>query len=249
MIDTHAHLDSCAASPAELVAHARAAGVGRIITVGSGVDSCRASLAIVEEHEGVYCALGIHPHQAGDVGPEDLGIVRELLSHPRAVAVGEAGLDFYRDYAPADRQVELFRAQIELARDLGKPLVVHSRGADDQTLAVLSEYDDMPGVVLHCLSSERLAQATLERRYYGSFAGNVSFPKAEELRRAARTVPSDRLLAETDAPYLAPQPVRGTSNEPCNVTHVYDALARARDESIEDCRRAIEANAQRVFSL
>lgn len=249
MIDTHAHLDTCAASPAELLARARNAEVTRIVTIGSGIDSCRQSLAIAEEHEGVYCALGLHPHQAAEVGSEDLDQLRNLLDHPRAVAVGEAGLDYYRDHAPPEHQADVFLAQIELAREFDKPLVVHSRSADAQTLALLAEHAEGITVILHCLSSERLAEATVERGYYGSFAGNVSFPKAEELRRAARVVPADRLLAETDAPYLAPQPVRGQPNEPSNVVYVYEALADARGEPLEACRVAVESNAHRVFSL
>lgn len=249
MIDTHAHLDSCATSPGEVIAQARAAGVTEIVTIGSGIESCRESLAIAEQHQGVRCALGIHPHQAADVSDGDFAALRELLAHPLAVAVGETGFDFYRDHAPSSVQEEAFRVQIELARELDKPLVVHSRSADDSTLALLLQYGDTVTVILHCLSSERLAQATVDHGYYGSFAGNVSFPKAEELRRAAQIVPADRLLAETDAPYLAPQPVRGRPNEPRNVTHVYDALAAARGEAIETCARAIDANARRVFSL
>ena len=250
MIDTHAHLDSCIDSPSEVVARARAAGVNRIVTIGSGLPSCRESLVIAEEHEGVvFCALGIHPHQAGDVGPRDVDELRELLEHPLAVAVGETGLDFYRNHASVADQEAAFGAQIELARETGKPLVVHARDADDATLATLGEHAAGVTVILHCMSSTRLAEATAECGYYGSFAGNVMYTRADELRAAARIVPGHRLLAETDSPYLAPQPLRGKPNEPAHVPHVYEALAAARDEPLEVCVQALAANASAAFSL
>ena len=249
MIDTHAHLDVCDESPTEVIRRARAAGVGKIVTVGSGIASCRVSLEIAEQHEGVYCALGIHPHLAGEVKKSDIGELRSLLDHPLAVAVGEAGFDFYRNYASRNQQEIIFRAQIELSIEIGKPLVVHTREADEATLELLAEYKDQATIILHCLSSERLAQATVDQGYYGSFAGNLSYPRAEVLRNSARLVPFDRLLAETDSPYLAPQPVRGRKNEPAHVCHVYAALAAARGESILDCGGTIDANAIRAFSL
>src|SRR4249919_2526504 len=149
--DTHAHLDACADPPPELVARARAAGIDRIVAVGSGLDSCRETLAIARREPGVWAALGIHPHQAGDPDAERLDELRELLGDERAVAVGETGLDFYRDYAPHDLQRELFARQLDLAAELGKPVVVHTRNADEQTAAALERF---PGtVVLHCFSS------------------------------------------------------------------------------------------------
>ena len=248
MIDTHAHLDMCADDADAVVARAEAAGVAQIVTIGSGIASCRESLEIAERHEGVSCALGVHPHQAGEVADGDLEKLRELLDHPRAVAVGETGLDFYRDLAPRSRQEEVFRAQVEIARDKGKPLVIHSRAADEATLAELEQAEGLT-IILHCLSSELLAQATRERGYYGSFAGNVTYPRADELRAAARLVPSDRLLAETDSPYLSPQAVRGQPNEPAQVAHVYSALADAREQPLASCVEAIDENAARAFSL
>lgn len=249
MIDTHAHLDTCGDDPALVVERARAAGVDRIVTVGSGLESCRESLAIAEQHEGVYCALGIHPHLAAQAAPADTDELRRLLEHPLAVAVGEAGLDFYRDGAPPEQQRAVFRAQVDLARELEKPLVVHTREADEATLELLGEHAGGVTVILHCMSSERLAVAARDRGYYGSFAGNVTYPRAGELRAAAAIVPSDRLLAETDSPYLAPQPLRGKPNEPAAVAHVYEALAAAREEPLEDCTARVDANAARVFTL
>src|SRR3990172_5867594 len=174
MIDTHAHLDALA-DPALSVARARAAGVARIITIGSGLDSCRSALELCSREDGVFAALGIHPHQAGEAEPEALNELRRLLAHPKAVAVGETVLDHYRDYAPRDRQAELFRAQAALAVELGKTLVVHTRAADDETVAVLSDLPPALPIVLHCFSSVRLLEPALERGWYVSFAGNVTY--------------------------------------------------------------------------
>ena len=247
MIDTHAHLDGCEAPPAELLARARQAGVERVITVGSGIDSCRAALTIAERESGVFAALGIHPHQAGDVEAERLDELAELLTHDRAVAVGETGLDFYRQWAPHDRQRRLFAAQLELARELGKPVVVHNRDADSETAELLAGFEGT--VILHCFSSPALLEPALARGHYVSFAGNVTFAKADELREAARHVPADRILAETDSPYLAPVPRRGRPNEPANVVHTIAALAQARGENAAELAARIDVNATGAFSL
>jgi TatD DNase family protein len=172
-----------------------------------------------------------------------------LLDHPKAVAVGETGLDHFRDYAPHDCQLDLFRAQAALAAAAGKPLVVHTRSADDETVAVLTELPEDTKVVLHCFSSVRLLGPVLERGWYASFAGNVTYPKATELRTSAAQVPADRILAETDSPYLSPQPVRGRPNEPANVVHTLATLAEARGEDPVDLERAIDANATVAFGL
>jgi TatD DNase family protein len=247
VIDTHAHFDGCEEPPEALLARAREAGVERVITVGSGIDSCRAALAISDGEPGVFAALGIHPHQAGGPEAERLPELAELLGHERAVAVGETGLDFYRDWAPHDRQRSLFVAEIELARDLGKPVVIHNRDADSETAAALAGFDGT--VILHCFSSPGLLDLALERGYYVSFAGNVTYPSAEELREAARHVPAERILAETDSPYLAPVPRRGRPNEPANVVHTVAALAQARGEDPAGLGARIDANATAAFSL
>jgi TatD DNase family protein len=247
--DTHAHLDACAEPPEVLVSRARAAGVERIVSVGSGLESCRETLAIAHREPGVWAALGVHPHQAGSGDPdaELLDELRNLLADERAVAVGETGLDFYRDYAPSDRQRDLFERQLALAAELGKPVVVHSRAAAGETAAALESF---PGtVVLHCFSSPDLLEPALERGYFVSFAGNVTYPKAEELREAARRVPPDRLLVETDSPYLSPQPRRGRPNEPANLVHTVAALAEARGDDPEALAARLDANASAAFSL
>jgi TatD DNase family protein len=247
VIDTHAHLDGGTNEAAALVRRAKEAGVTRIVAVGSGIESCRATLRLAREHDGVYAALGIHPHQAGSEEATHLPKLRELLGDDRAVALGETGLDFYRDYAPHDAQLELFERQLALAEELGKPVVVHTRAADEATANALDRFGGT--VVLHCFSSPGLLPVALERRYYVSFAGNVTFPKAAELRDAAAAVPADRILAETDSPYLAPQPVRGRENEPAHVLHTLTALAEVRVEDPRVLEAQIDSNATAAFGL
>ena len=247
MIDTHAHLDACAEPADDLVARGRDAGVERIVSVGTGLESCRETLAIARRHEGVFAALGVHPHQAADPDAAAVEELRELLADPRAVAVGETGLDHYRDYAPRDRQLELFERQLELAAELDKTVVIHTRAASHETAAALADFAG--SVVLHCFSTPELLPVALERGYYVSFAGNVTYPRAEELREAARAVPRDRLLAETDSPYLSPQARRGRPNEPANVVHTVAVLAEARDEPGDDLAHQLDANAAAAFGL
>jgi TatD DNase family protein len=249
VIDTHAHLDGCSEPAAVLMERARAAGVERVVTVGSGIPSCRESLRIADAEAGVFAAVGIHPHLAGDATAADVDGLRELLRHAKAVAVGEAGLDYYRDYAPRARQREVFEAQAALAEDTGKPLVVHARSADADVLDVLLGLSPSTTVILHCFSSPALLPMAIDRGWYVSFAGNVSYPKAGELREAALEVPSDRLLAETDCPYLAPQSVRGRPNEPAYVREVLDTLASARGEDPLALEHRIDANASTAFGI
>jgi TatD DNase family protein len=248
MIDTHAHLDSFE-DVDEVVERAHEAGVRRVITVGTSIDSCRAALALCERRVGVFAVLGLHPHDAGNVGASEVEELEELLAHPKAVAVGETGLDYYRDLAPRARQAESFQAQAGLAVKLGKPLVVHTRAADEDTVAVLRALPAEVPVVLHCFSSSALLDPALERGWYVSFAGNVTYPKAAELRWAAARVPATRVLAETDSPYLSPQAVRGKRNEPAHVVHTLAALAEARGENVTELEEQIEANAASLFSL
>jgi TatD DNase family protein len=240
VIDTHAHLDALDEDPAAVVARARVAGVTRILTIGT-----EQAVALADAHDGVYAVVGIHPHDAGE--EHDLDLLRALLLHPKAVAVGEIGLDFFRDYAPRDAQQRLFELQLELARELGKPVVIHTRAADDATAAALAGFDGT--VVLHCFSSPQLLPAALERGWYVSFAGNVTYKNATDLRLAATQVPADRLLVETDCPYLAPQPVRGKRNEPAYVTHTLDELARVRGADPAELEAEIERNANACFGL
>ena len=239
MIDTHAHLDALDDDPADVVARARDAGVTRILTVGTAQ-----AVALAERFDGVFAVVGVHPHEsaAGDVDE-----IRRLHEHPKVVAVGEIGLDWFRDYAPRDVQHDMFEAQLGLAAELGKPVVIHTRAADEDTLAALAGFDGT--VVLHCFSSPRLLEPALERGWYVSFAGNVTFKNAPELRVAAAQVPADRILAETDAPYLAPQPLRGRPNEPAYVVHTVAALAETRGEEPAALEQQIDENATACFGL
>jgi TatD DNase family protein len=247
VIDTHAHLDACADRPSALIRRARSAGVERIVTVGTGIDSCRAALELAELHEEVFAALGIDPHQAGDAEASRVEELRDLAEHDRAVAVGETGLDYFRDGAPRDRQRRLFEAQLELAADLGKPVVIHTRDADADTADLLAGFGGT--VVMHCFSSPGLLHTVLERGYYVSFAGNVTYPKASDLRTAAAQVPAERILAETDSPYLAPQARRGRPNEPANVVLTLQELAKARGVDADDLGSQIDSNAAAAFTL
>ena len=247
MIDTHAHLDALDDDPADVIARAAAVGVERIHTVGTTPAGCRRALELADAHEGVFAILGIHPHEAGGATDADVAEVRGLLAHPKAVAVGETGLDWFRDYAPRDAQRRLFDRMLGLAAELRKPAVIHTRAADADTAAVLAGFDGR--VVLHCFSSPHLLEPARERGWYVSFAGNVTFPKAVDLRLAAPAAAADRILAETDCPYLAPQPVRGRRNEPAYVVHTLAALAQARGDEPRELERLIEANASDCFGL
>jgi TatD DNase family protein len=247
VIDTHAHLDALDEDPSAVVARARDAGVTRILTVGTDVKGSRRALELADELEGVYAIVGIHPHEAGSATDDDVAAVRELLAHPKAVAVGETGLDWFRDYAPRDKQRRLFDALLGVAAETVKPAVIHTRAADADTVEALAGFDG--DVVLHCFSSPHLLEPALERGWYVSFAGNASFPKAVDLRLAAREVPADRILAETDAPYLAPQPVRGRRNEPAYVVYTLEALAQARAVRASTLEQQIDRNATVVFKL
>jgi len=241
VIDTHAHLEMCDGEPEDVAAAAADAGVSRILTIGR-----EQAVGLAEQIPGVWAVVGVHPHEAAEVG-DPAAAVRELIGHPRAVAVGECGLDFYRDYAPRHAQRRAFAAQIEVANEAGLPLVIHTRAADDETFAMLESAE--VAVVLHCFGSVGRLDDVLERGYLVSFAGNVAYPKAEDLREAARRVPDDRILAETDAPYLAPPPHRGRPNQPAYVMRTLEVLAGERGVDRAVLEAQIDANATRVFGL
>ena len=248
MIDAHTHLEMCDPPDAELVAAADAAGVGRIGTIGIDGASCRAALAAAEDFPQVYAAIGRHPNSATGFDDADLAELEALASHPRCVAIGETGLDFYRDYAPATDQRRAFEAQIDLARRVDKPLVIHTRAADDDTLAVLSEQADGLKVILHCFSmADRVQECLAHPDWWFSFAGNVTYPKAEDLRTALLRIPENRLLVETDAPYLSPQVLRGKPNQPAHVVHTAQAVALQRRIDYPEFEAATERSAAEVF--
>jgi len=247
VIDSHTHLDLCEPPDSELVSAAEAAGVRRMLTIGIAVASCRAALAAAEAFPQVYAAVGRHPNAARGFDDADLAELRALAAHERCVAIGETGLDFYRDRAPRADQQRAFAAQIGLARETGKALVIHSRAAADETLAQLASEAAGVRVVLHCFSMPDQLEECLERGYEISFAGNLTYPSAGDLRSAAQQVPEDRLLVETDAPYLSPQPVRKHANQPAFVSHTFNLLAELRRASPDELGAAMDANAARVF--
>lgn len=247
MIDTHAHLDACDEPAHVLLERARAVGVGRVVAIGSGIESSHEIVALADREDGVFAAVGVHPHQAGEWDSGRLDELGVLLEDERVVAVGETGLDFHRDWAPREAQLELFEAHLALAAQSAKAVVVHSRAAPTETAQALLTFTGT--VVLHCFSSPELLPTALERSYYVSFAGNVTYPKAEDLRVAAREVPADRILAETDSPYLSPQPVRGRPNEPAHLVHTVAALAAARGEEVDELASRIDVNAAAAFGL
>jgi TatD DNase family protein len=245
--DTHAHLDACDVPPAELLERARSVGVTRVVTIGTGIDSCRRALAIADDDSDVVAALGIDPHRAATSEAARVDELRELFAHPRAVAVGETGLDGHHGAETLHEQRVLFEAQLALAEELDLPVVIHSRAASRETADALAPFRGT--VVLHCFSEPDLLEPALERGYYVSFAGNVTYPKAAALRESAALVPEERLLAETDSPYLAPQPVRGGPNEPMHVRHTLATLADVRGLGVDALEARIDENAVRAFGL
>lgn len=248
MIDSHAHLDLCD-EPEAVLARARQAGVRRILTIGTDPASIAATLSIAETNDDVSAAVGRHPHAAGDFGDADLlEIERVAKASARVRAIGETGLDFYRDLAPREDQRRTFIAQIGLARRLELPLVIHTRAADEDTLDLLATYGADLTVILHCFSMPDRLKECADRGYCFSFAGNVTYPKAVELQEAARLVPAERLLVETDSPYLAPQSLRGKANEPTNVCETARFVAELRGVGYGELEEQVEANAQRIFN-
>lgn len=249
MIDSHTHLTSCAPPAAELVAAAERAGVRRMLTVGIDGDTCRAALMLAEDFPQVFVAVGRHPNNATGFDDEDLAELQALAVHPQCRAIGETGLDFYRDEAPPADQARAFSAQIELAQETGKPLVIHTRQAAQETLDQLAAEADPVGVrvILHCFSMPDQLDECLARGYWISFAGNVTYPPNERLREAAKRVPGDRLLVETDAPYLTPQAVRKERNQPARVVLTAECVAEARGVPYAELEAQVERNAAELF--
>jgi TatD DNase family protein len=248
VVDTHAHLGMCEPGDGELVAAAREAGVRRILTVGIDESSNRDAIGAAERHEEVFACVGRHPNSADGFDDAAADQIEELAARDRVRAIGETGLDYYREGASRDAQRTAFEAQIEIARRTELPLVIHMRDSIDDTFDVLSSLADGVTVILHCFSAppEQVSDAA-ERGWHCSFAGNLTYPKTEALREAARLVPDELLLVETDSPFLAPQPVRGKPNQPANVATTARRLAEVRDVSYQRLEETVEANAARLF--
>jgi len=253
VVDTHAHLGLCEPAPSELIDAAAQAGVNRILTVGLGEDSNPGAVELAERHEPVLAAVGRHPNGADGFDERAAGAIEELAASDRVVAIGETGLDFYRDRAEPEQQRRAFSAQIAIAGRVGKPVVIHLRDSEGSERAYSEAFETLSEeagseVILHCFSAgPAWAERAAELGWYCSFAGNVTYPKAAELRESAALVPEERLLVETDSPFLAPQPVRGKPNQPANVVETARHLAEERGLSYERLDEVVEANAARVF--
>jgi TatD DNase family protein len=242
MVDTHCHLDMCEEGSLE---RARQAGLSRIATIGMNTESWANATALAAANDDVYAIVGVHPNEAAGYDDATIEQVRERALEGKVVAIGETGLDYYRDYAPRDDQQRAFEAHLELASDLGLPVVIHTRAAEADTFAALRDFGGT--VVLHCFSSPARAEECVERGYVCSFAGNVTYPKSRDLQRAAKQLPDELIMVETDAPFLSPQPVRGKPNEPANVTHTARFVAELRGIEYEELDALVERNAARVF--
>jgi len=258
LIDSHAHLDmqEFDRDRDEVIARALAAGVEKIVTVGTDIDSCRKSIALAEKYPQIYAALGLHPHEADKITFADIQRLRELAKHPKVVAVGETGLDFYRNYSPREAQLQVFRWQIDLAADVNLPVVIHARNAAKDTIEILTDWVKRrhtpiyrPRGVIHCHTGDlQTAKQYLGLGFYISFAGFVTYPNSKS-PQVAKGVPVDRILVETDCPFLTPQRHRGTRNEPAYVAITAEALAGVAGMPVEDFARKTTENAKQIFRL
>jgi TatD DNase family protein len=252
LIDSHCHLDFYdeAEHPA-ILARARQAGVDEMVTIGTRLSRAAEQIALAEATPGVWCTVGTHPHHAAEEEMPEEQAIAALAEHPRVIAVGEAGLDYFYDRSPRDVQAEVFRRHIRAARRAGVPICIHTRDADDDTFSILKDEQDQGGAfdfLLHCFSSGRaLAEQGVALGGYVSFSGILTFPKSHELRAIAADLPAERLLVETDAPYLAPVPFRGKRNEPALVPHTARMLAELRQMSAEDLADLTTQNFRRLF--
>jgi TatD DNase family protein len=248
VIDTHTHVTSCRDDPAEVLARARAAGVRRLITIGSSPEEMAGATALADAHPDVYTTAGLHPHRAADWSEAMADEIRRRATHPRCVAIGETGLDWFRDRAPRDAQIAAFRGQLAIARELDLPVVIHCREAADDCFELLAN-EAPPTVVLHCFAATDHLDDAIARGWYCSFAGNVTYRNAVDIQAAARRVPDELILLETDAPYLAPVPHRGRPNEPAYVMDTLAFVAGLREVTPATLADRVELNAARAFDL
>jgi TatD DNase family protein len=253
MIDSHTHLFLCEPPEDELLAAAREAGLGRMLNVGLGADTNATAIAAAERHEEVFATVGCHPTAAGEFDQALEEEIDRLAGHERVRAIGETGIDHYRDSASPEQQRRALEAQLEIARGHGLPVVIHARDPDEGTTAtdevfeILDARADGVPVILHCFLAPWRLEDAVERGWHCSFSGIVTYPGSRELREAAAALPPELLLVETDAPYLAPQPVRGRPNEPAHVVATAREVAEVRGEPYEELERTVEANARALF--
>ena len=252
LIDTHAHIMVPAFDKDRdaVIRRAREAGVECIIAIGMDIETSLAAIALAEQYDGVHATVGIHPSEVPEASPEDFERIEALAGHPGVVGIGETGLDFYWDTSRVDRQKEYFRKHIQLARKVGKPVIVHDRDAHDAVLTVLdTEKTSEAGVILHCFTGDQaMAKTAVAAGYHVSFGGIVTFKKAT-IGDVVRQVPIDKLLLETDAPYLSPHPYRGKRNEPARVVHTAVAVALYRDMPVDELADTTTANACTLFDI
>lgn len=252
LVDSHCHLDfpDFADELDAVVERAKAAGIGTMVTIGTKLSEAEKVIAIAERFPNVWATVGVHPHEAATEPGEDTARLVALAQHPKVVGIGETGLDYFYEHSPKARQAACFRAHIAAARETGLPLIVHTRDADEDTAAILTEEMEKGAYtgLLHCFSSsKKLADLAVKLGFYVSFSGILTFKSAEAVREAARAVPQDRLLVETDAPYLAPVPMRGKRNEPAFVVHTAKRLAELRGSTTAELEAATTANFHRLF--
>ncbi|GAB4244928.1 MAG: TatD family hydrolase [Thermoleophilia bacterium] len=245
--DAHTHLDHCEPAADELIERARSAGVDVIVQSGTDAASSRWAIELAATYPEVWATVGTHPHDAKAVSDAELDALAGMVDHPRVLAVGETGLDFYRDHSPRVVQEAVFRGQLEIARAADLPVVVHTRAADEQSLAILQREAADRTVVLHCFSMPDRLDEVVGRGYYLSLAGNVTYKNAAALKSAAARIPDELLLVETDAPWLTPVPQRGRPNEPALVPHIYHFLAEVRDTSVSELAAQVRRNLIRAF--
>ena len=254
MIDSHTHLFLCERPEAEVVAAAVEAGVGRMLNVGLDAESNELAIAAAARHEGVFATAGCHPTEAAGFDDVRAAAIARLADENEKVrAIGETGIDYYRETASRAEQRRAFEAQIDIARERGLPIVIHARdpdgetGAVDDVFEILDARGDGVRVILHCFAAPWRTQDAIDRGWFCSFSGVVTYPSADDLREAAETLPDELVLVETDAPYLAPQPIRGKANEPAHVVSTAEVVAEVRGVSYAELERTVEANARRLF--
>ncbi len=253
LIDTHAHLDAHEfdVDRDSVIARARETGVEYIVAIGTTVESSRAAVSLAEQYDCVYAAVGVHPHDIKDAPPQSSEALRVLAQHPKVVAYGEIGLDYYYEHSPREDQKKQFRIMLREAREFKLPVIIHDRDAHEDVLQILSE-EWSPGLggVIHCFSGDpAMARKVIEMGFHISIAGPVTYPKADVLREVVRQIPIEHLLIETDAPYLAPQPMRGKRNEPAYVSHTAEAIAQIKGLSRDDVARITSYNAMQLFGI
>ena len=253
LVDSHAHLDGSqfAADRDATIQRAHQSGISHMLTIGCDLQSSAASVALATKYENIYAAVGVHPHDATEINPQSLGQLEELLGRPKVVALGEIGLDFFRDRSPRDIQRNAFRQQIRLAKKMGKPIIVHDREAHDEVLQILQEEGASEvGGVLHCFSGDiEMAKKCLALGFYISFPGTITYPKNDAAREVVKAIPIDKVLIETDCPYLSPQKFRGKRNEPAYVRYTAEKIAEIKGLTIEDVARVTSRNCFDLFGF